>query len=57
MNYDANWFQCWACGVKRSGHTEDGKYLAVVRFAWQIDTAVKKVKAGSADGLSVKTTT
>lgn len=46
MNYDANWFQCWACGVKRSGYTDDSESLAVVRFARQIDKAVGKVRTG-----------
>jgi ribosomal protein L37AE/L43A len=44
INYGANWFQCWACGVKRSGYTEDSESLAIVRFARQIEKAVKKVK-------------
>jgi hypothetical protein len=42
INYSANWFQCWACGAKRSGY--DDEALAVVRFGVQIDRAVRTVK-------------
>lgn len=44
INYAANWFQCWACGEKRSGYTSDEASLAVVRYSRQIDRAVAKVK-------------
>jgi hypothetical protein len=52
ISYAANWFQCWACGEKRSGYAGDTASLAVVRFARQIDKAVRKVKADFGDWLN-----
>ena len=51
ISYEANWFQCWACGKQLSGLTSDPAALAVVRFTYQIDRAVRKIKADFGDWL------
>jgi len=44
ISYGANWFQCWACGEKRSGYTDDPDSLAIARYGRQIDKAAWKVR-------------
>ena len=50
ISYGANWFQCWACGEKRSGYTDDPDALAIARYSRQIEIAVKRYAPSSAGG-------